>query len=113
MSTSTTVATNTAVNMMLLQVAMQQQIAMQQMENEFEITEEQKVMLEFAKRLVGRDVYVFMFNGNNVAGRLLEVRDDALLLADESGEQIISLRYVVRLREHPLDKKGNKKKIVL
>lgn len=108
MSTSTTVATNTAVNMMLLQIAMQQQ-----MENEFEITEDQLVMLEFAKRLVGRDVYVFMFNGNNVAGRLLEVRDDALLLADESGEQIISLRYVVRLREHPLDKKGNKKKIVL
>ena len=108
MSTSTTAATNTALNMVLLQAAMQQQ-----MDNQFEITEDQLVMLEFAKRLVGRDVYVFMFNGNNVAGRLLEVRDDALLLADESGEQIVSLRYVVRLREHPLDKHGNKKKIVL
>ncbi len=108
MSSSTTTITTTTTTIMLAQAAMEQQ-----MQAGFQITEDQKIMLEFAKRLVGRDVYVFMFNGNNVAGRLLEVRDDAPLLADDSGEQIVNLRYVIRLREHPLDKKGNKKKIVL
>ena len=107
MSSSIT-ATNTAMTMLLAQAALEAQL-----QSNFEITEETSVMTEFAKRLIGRDVYVFLFNGNNVAGRLLEVRDDALLIADDDGELVVNLRYVVRLREHPLDKRGNKKKIVL
>ena len=108
MSSATTTMNNTAMTLLLAQAALEAQL-----QSKFEITEETSVMTEFAKRLVGRDVYVFMFNGNNVAGRLLEVRDDAILIAGDDGEQIVSLRYVVRLREHPLDKHGNKKKIVL
>ena len=108
MSSTTTTMNNTAMTLLLAQAALEQQAQMG-----FEASEEMIIMHDFAKRLVGRDVYVFMFNGNNVAGRLLEVTDDALLIADDDGEMVVSLRYVVRLREHPLDKRGNKKKIVL
>ena len=75
--------------------------------------EEEFPMKEFAMRLVGRDVIVYTFNGTQIMGTLREVRDDALLLWDDkNGEQIVSLRYVVRLREHPVDKNGKKKSIV-
>ena len=76
--------------------------------------EEEFPMKEFAMRLVGRDVIVYTFNGTQIMGTLREVRDDAILLWDDkNGEQIVSLRYVVRLREHPVDKNGKKKSIVL
>ena len=76
--------------------------------------EEEFPMKEFATRLAGRDVIVYTFNGTQIMGTLREVRDDAILLWDDkNGEQIVSLRYVVRLREHPVDKNGKKKSIVL
>ena len=42
-----------------------------------------------------------------------EVTDGALLVEKDGGAEAINLDFVLRIREHPTNKKGKKKSVVL
>ena len=42
-----------------------------------------------------------------------EVTDGALLMEKDGGAEAINLDFVLRIREHPTNKKGKKKSVVL
>ena len=75
--------------------------------------EEKTHMLELAKRFIGKDCIVYTFNGNQYTGTVQEVSDGAILLQTKQSLEAINLDFVIRLREHPRKKNGQKKDIVL
>ena len=71
-------------------------------------------MIEIAKRFVGRDCVVYLFDGNTIDGVIEEVSDGALLIKKSGGKaEAINLAYVTRIREYPKNKNGKKKSVVL
>lgn len=70
-------------------------------------------MTELAKRFIGKECIIYSFNGNQYTGTVKEVTDGAMLLENEGGTEAINLDFIVRLREHPRNKKGKKKSVVL
>ena len=69
-------------------------------------------MVELAKRFLGKECLIDTIE-HQVVGIVKEVLDGAMLLETESGEQVLNLDFVERIREFPRNKKGKKKKVVL
>ncbi len=70
-------------------------------------------MQTLAKQFIGKDCLLYTFNGNRIAGRVLEVTEHGLLLQTGDTTEVVNLDFIIRLREHPTDKKGKKKSVVL
>ena len=75
-------------------------------------TEDHRKMVELAKRFLGKECLIDTIE-HQVVGIVKEVLDGAMLLETESGEQVLNLDFVERIREFPRNKKGKKKKVVL
>ena len=58
------------------------------------------VMRELAERLIGKDVYVKMLEGN-ADGVVKEVTDSGIVLENKNGLQILNLNYIMKIREYP------------
>lgn len=58
------------------------------------------VMKELAERLIGKDVYVKLLEGN-ADGVIKEVTDSGIILENKSGLQILNLNYIMKIREYP------------
>ena len=69
-------------------------------------------MQTLAKQFIGKDCLLYTFNGNRIAGRVLEVTEHGLLLQAGDTTEVVNLDFIIRLREHPTDKKGKKKSVV-
>ncbi len=69
-------------------------------------------MQTLAKQFIGKDCLLYTFNGNRIAGRVLEVTEHGLLLQTGNTTEVVNLDFIVRLREHPTDKNGKKKSVV-
>lgn len=77
-------------------------------------TEEATEMLELAKRFIGKECIIYSFDsGRQFEGVIKEVCDGAVLLEKNGATEAINLDFVIRIREYPRNKKGNKKSIVL
>lgn len=70
-------------------------------------------MQTLAKQFIGKDCLLYTFNGNRIAGRVLEVTEHGLLLQTGDTTEVVNLDFIIRLRKHPTDKKGKKKSVVL
>lgn len=70
-------------------------------------------MKELATKMLGKDCIVYTFNGEQIVGTVKEVTEGALWIANEKRSEIVNLDFVVRLREHPTNKDGKKKSVVL
>lgn len=70
-------------------------------------------MTELAKRFIGKECIIYSFNGNQYTGTIKEVCDGAVLVENDGNTEAINLDFIVRLREHPRNKKGKKKSVVL
>ncbi len=75
--------------------------------------EEEEQMNELAKQFVGKDCIIYLFNGNEYTGLVKDAVDGALLVEKKGNLEIINLDFVARLREHPRNKNGKKKDLVL
>lgn len=75
-------------------------------------TEDQTEMVELAKRFLEKECVVDTIE-HQVIGVVTEVLDGAILLKTESGEQVLNLDFVERIREFPRNKKGKKKSVIL
>ncbi len=69
-------------------------------------------MNEAAKSFIGKDCIVYLFDGNQIQGKLKEICGNAVMVDDEKTVQAINLDFIMRIREHPLDKNGKKKSFV-
>ena len=77
-------------------------------------TEDQKKMIELAKRFIGKDCIVYAFDSDHhFDGVIKEVVDGAILIEKDGKTEVINLDFVIRIREYPRDKKGKKKSIIL
>ena len=77
-------------------------------------TEEKQNMIELAKRFIGKECLLYAFDGNHqYEGVIKEVTDGAVLLERDGETEAVNLSFVIRIREYPKNKKGQKKSIVL
>ncbi|MDD3244247.1 MAG: hypothetical protein PHD32_11070 [Eubacteriales bacterium] len=72
-------------------------------------------MNEIFERFIGKDCLIYSgLNGESTQGVVEGVADNWLQVRRKSGEQeLVSLDFVSRIREYPVNKKGKKKDIVL
>ena len=71
-------------------------------------------MLELAKRFIGKECIIYAFDSSHqFEGIIKEVTDGAILIQKEEKLEAINLDFVIRIREYPRNKKGEKKSLVL
>lgn len=71
-------------------------------------------MLELAKRFIGKECIIYAFDSShNFEGIIKEVTDGAILIEKDKKLEAINLDFVIRIREYPRNKKGEKKSLVL
>ena len=71
-------------------------------------------VIELAKRFIGKDCIIYAFDSNHqFEGVIKEVSDGAILIEKEEKLEAINLDFVIRIREYPRNKKGEKKSLVL
>ena len=71
---------------------------------------EKTEMVELCKRFIGKDCIIYTYN-SQIEATLKEVSDGAVLIERNGEEEAVNLDYIMRLREHPKNKKGKKKSI--
>ena len=75
---------------------------------------EMNKMQEIAKRFIGKECIVYLFDGNSVTGTVEDVCEGAILVKRANcSVEIINLDYALRIREFPCKKNGKKKSVVL
>lgn len=71
-------------------------------------------MIELAKRFIGKECFIYAFDSNHVfQGTIKEVSDSAILIENGGTIEAVNLDFVIRIKEHPKNKKGKKKSIVI
>ena len=71
-------------------------------------------MIELAKRFIGKECIIYAFDSSHqFEGIIKEVTDGAILIQKEEKLEAINLDFVIRIREYPRNKKGEKKSLVL
>ena len=71
-------------------------------------------MIELAKRFIGKECIIYAFDSSHqFEGIIKEVTDGAILIQKEEKFEAINLDFVIRIREYPRNKKGEKKSLVL
>lgn len=72
-------------------------------------------MTELAKRFINRDCIVYMYNGTQILGVISEASETGIMILSPNDDvpQLINADFVMRIREHPKNKKGKKKGVVL
>lgn len=70
-------------------------------------------MIELAKRFIGKECLLSSFDGNHqYEGVIKEVVGGAVLLEKDEKTEIVNLDFIIRIREYPKNKKGNKKTFI-
>lgn len=71
-------------------------------------------MNELIQKFIGKECIIYTMNSENgnISGTVSELKDGWLVISNETGEEIVNIEYVVRIREYPRDKKGRKKTII-
>ena len=71
-------------------------------------------MKELAKKFIDKECIIASFDGNHqYDGIIKEVTEGAILIEKDGKIEAINLDFVIRIREYPRNKKGNKKSVVL
>ena len=71
-------------------------------------------MVELAKRFIGKECIIYAFDSSHqFEGIIREVTDGAILIEKEEKLEALNLDFVIRIREYPRNKKGEKKSLVL
>lgn len=71
-------------------------------------------MKELAKQFIGKECLIYAFDSSHqFEGVIKEVSDGAMLVENKGKTEVINLDFVIRIREYPRNKKGQKKSIVL
>lgn len=71
-------------------------------------------MSEVFNRYIGKDCVIYLSNSSsNVMGcRVNGVSDNWLTVESRDGVEIINVDYIIRIKEHPVNKNGKKKSVI-
>lgn len=71
-------------------------------------------MNDIFSRYIGKDCIVYTSNSNSSAieCNITSVENNWLCIKTRDGEEVINFDYIVRIKEHPLNKKGKKKSVI-
>ena len=70
-------------------------------------------MVELAKKFVGKDCIISTFTNSGFVGIITEVSESAIMIQNGNDVIAVNLEFVVSIKEHPRNKKGKKKAIVV
>ncbi len=70
-------------------------------------------MKELAKRFIDKECIVYSYDGTQYIGIIKEVLDSSVLLEKDGKDEALNLDFIIRIREYPRKKNGNKKSVVL
>ncbi len=71
-------------------------------------------MSDIFNRYVGKDCLIYISNtGSSVLEcNVISVNDNWLSVRTKDGDEIINIDYIIRIKEHPVNKNGKKKSVV-
>ncbi len=71
-------------------------------------------MTEIFNKYIGKDCIVYTSNSSSSAieCNILSVEDNWLSIRTRDGEEVINFDYIVRIKEHPVNKNGKKKSVI-
>lgn len=69
-------------------------------------------MNEIVKGYIGKDCIIYTFQ-SQVTGIIETVENNWISVKTKSGEEIINMDFISRIRAYPLKKNGKKKEIIL
>lgn len=71
-------------------------------------------MAEIFNKYIGKDCIVYTSNSSSSAieCNILSVEDNWLSIKTRDGEEVINFDYIVRIKEHPVNKNGKKKSVI-
>lgn len=70
-------------------------------------------MKALAERFIEKECIIYSFDSRQFEGVIKEVADGAILVEKDGKLEAINLNFIIRIREYPRNKKGNKKSLVL
>ena len=70
-------------------------------------------MSDIFNRYIGKDCLVYLTNFSSVIEcSVAGVSDNSLTVKTKDGEEMLNIDYLVRIKEHPVNKNGKKKSVV-
>ena len=71
-------------------------------------------MSDIFMKYVGKDCLIYMANSssNILECSVTSVNDNWLCVKTKDGDEIINFDYIIRIKEHPVNKKGKKKSVI-
>ncbi len=72
------------------------------------------MMSDIFNKYIGKDCIVYTSNSNlsAIECNIISVEDNWLSIRTKDGEEVINFDYVVRIKEHPVNKNGKKKSVI-
>lgn len=71
-------------------------------------------MNEIFSRYIGKDCVIYLSNSssNIIECNVIGVSDNWLTVRTRDGDEIVNVDYIIRIKEHPLNKNGKKKSVI-
>lgn len=71
-------------------------------------------MSDVFNRYIGKDCVIYFSNYSSsvMECRVVGVSDNWLITETKDGQEVINVDYIIRIKEHPLNKKGKKKSVI-
>lgn len=71
-------------------------------------------MNDVFNRYIGKDCIIYTSSSSlsAIECSVISVNDNWLCIKTRDGEEVINFDYIVRIKEHPVNKKGKKKSVI-
>ncbi len=71
-------------------------------------------MSDIFNKYVSKDCLVYTSNSNSsvIEGTVTDVSNNWLSIKTKDGDEAVNFDYIVRIKEHPVNKKGKKKSVI-
>ncbi len=70
-------------------------------------------MNEVIQRYIGKDCLIYLsLSSTVVTGNVISINNNWLTVKTKDGEETVNLDYIIRIKEHPVNKNGKKKNVI-
>ncbi len=71
-------------------------------------------MSDIFNKYIGKDCVVYVSNSNSaqIECNVTGVSDNWLCVKTRDGDEVLNIDYIVRVKEHPVNKNGKKKSVI-
>ncbi len=69
-------------------------------------------MNEIIKQYIGKDCLIYLSNSSSIIkGNVASLNDNWITVKTKDGNESVNIDYIVRIKEHPVNKNGKKKSV--